>query len=99
MKLPWDKRYIKVAFHVVVTVILIYVSVMCLDFISYMITNLDKIFDGTGKFFDWLFSVGATVFIAFVISYVFDPVVEFFQNKYDAVSEQCVLPVIKRNRK
>lgn len=99
MKLPWDKNYIKIAFHVVVTVVIIYALKLCVDFIAYMITNLDEIFQGFDGFFGWLFSVCATLVIAFIIAYVFDPVVDFFQSKYDIVIKNYVFPKIKQNEK
>lgn len=99
MKLPWDKNYIKIAFHVVVTVIIIYALKYCVDFLAYTVTNLDQIFMHVGNFFDWLFSVGAVLVIAFVISYILDPVVDMFQNKYDYISNKYILPKIKNNKK
>lgn len=99
MKLPWDKNYIKIAFHVVVTVIIIYALKYCVDFLAYTVTNLDQIFMHVGNFFDWLFSVGAVLVIAFVISYILDPVVDMFQNKYDYISNRYILPKIKNNKK
>ena len=71
MKLPWDKNYIKIAFHIVVAVILIYALKLCVDFVAYTITNLGEIFDGIGVFFDWLFSVCAVLVIAFIVAFVF----------------------------
>ncbi len=97
MKLPWDKKYIKIAFHVVVAVILMYALKLCVDFIAYTITNLGEIFDGISSIVGWMFSVCSTLVIAFVVAYVFDPVVDFFQCKYDIVIKKYVLPKIKEN--
>jgi len=99
MKLPWDKNYIKISFHVVVTVIIIYALKLCVDLVAYIVTNLGEIFVNLSDLFDWLFSVCATIVIAFIISYVFDPVVDFFQCKYDLVLKKYILPEIKKNAK
>jgi len=99
MKLPWDKNYIKFSFHIVVTVVIIYALKLCVDFIAYIITNLGEIYTGLNSFFGWLLSVCATLVIAFIISYVLDPAVDFFQNKYDIVFNRYILPRIKKNKK
>ncbi len=98
MKLPWDKNYIKFSFHIVVTVVIIYALKLCVDFLAYIITNLGEIYTGLGNFFDWLFSVCATLVIAFIISYVLDPAVDFFQNKYDIISKRYIMAQIKKSK-
>ncbi len=99
MKLPWDKNYIKFSFHIVVTVVIIYALKLCVDFIAYIITNLGEIYTGLSDFFGWMLSVCATLVIAFIISYILDPAVDFFQNKYDIASSKYILPQIKKNKK
>ena len=99
MKLPWDKNYIKFSFHIVVTVVIIYALKLCVDFIAYVITNLGEIYTGLSDLFGWLLSVCATLVIAFIISYILDPAVDFFQNKYDIASSEYILPRIKKNKK
>ncbi len=97
MKLPWDKQYIKIAFHVIVTVVLIYALKLCVDFVAYTITNLGEIYQGITDFLGWIFSVCITLVIAFIIAYVFDPLVDFFQYKYDLVSKKYILPKLKES--
>lgn len=99
MKLPWDKNYIKFSFHIIVTVVIIYALKLCVDFIAYIITNLGEIYTGLSDLFGWLLSVCATLVIAFIISYILDPAVDFFQNKYDIASSEYILPRIKKNKK
>ncbi len=99
MKLPWDRNYIKFSFHVIVTVIIIYVLKLCVDFAAYIVTDIGEIYYRINSFLDWLFSVCASLIIAFVVAYILDPAVDFFQNKYDIISNRYILPYIKKNKK
>lgn len=92
MKLPWDKDYIKICFHVVATVVVIYAFKLCIDLVAHIVTNLDDIFSGISFFIGWIFSVCATLVIAFVIAYVFDPLVNILQKKYDRIFRRYILP-------
>lgn len=83
MKLPWNKKYLIIAFHIVVTVLAIYSLKYCVDFLAYVLSNLNGIFDSIGKGIGWIFSVFSVVILAFVIAYLLDPIVDFFQRKYD----------------
>lgn len=83
MKLPWNKKYIIIAFHIIITLLVIYLLKYCVDFLAYVLSNLETIFNNIGNGISWLFSVFSVVILAFVISYLLDPVVEFFQKKYD----------------
>ena len=99
LKLPWDRNYIKFSFHVIVTVIIIYVLKLCVDFAAYIVTDIGEIYYRINSFLDWLFSVCASLIIAFVVAYILDPAVDFFQNKYDIISNRYILPYIKKNKK
>ena len=83
MKLPWNKKYLIIAFHVVVTIIMIYALKYGIDFLAYALKNLDVIFITIKGIIGWFLSTIIVVVIAFVLSYLLDPIVDFFQNIYD----------------
>lgn len=83
MKLPWDKKYLIISFHVVITLILVYMLKYCVDFLAYVVSNLDEIFTSVFGGLKWILSIFSVVALAFIFSYLLDPIVEFFQNKFD----------------
>ena len=83
MKLPWNKKYLIIGFHIVITLLMVYVLKYCIDAVAYVLTNLKEIFSNILNLFSWLLSVFSVVVIAFVISYLLDPLVNFFQNKWE----------------
>lgn len=85
MKLPWNKKYLIISFHIVVTLIMVYAIKYCIDFLAYVFSNLNIIFNNIKNGIGWVISIFSVVIIAFVISYLLDPVVEFFQIKFDIV--------------
>ena len=85
MKLPWNKKYLIIAFHIIITVLAIYALKYCVDFLAYVLSNLNTIFNSVGKGIGWIFSVFSVVILAFVIAYLLDPIVDFFQKKYNLV--------------
>lgn len=74
MKLPIDKKYMKISFHVIFTVIMIYA-------ISLVIKNLPEAALLVSGFVSKCISVLSPLIIALVFSYIADPAVDFFQNK------------------
>ncbi len=98
MKLPWDTKYIKISFHVVVTVVIIYAFKLCIDLVAYILTNLGEIFTHITNFFGWIMSVCITLIIAFVISYIFDPLVGLLQKKYDYFYRNYIAPKIRDDK-
>lgn len=82
MKLPWDRNYFKICFYVVVTFIMCYVSKKLVDVIAYTITNMGYVFLGLKDVIGTMLSVFSVIFIGFAFAYIFDPLVEYFQNKY-----------------
>lgn len=97
MKLPWDKKYLKISFHIIFTLILVYALKICIDFIAYVLANLGEICSGLKSIIGWLISVFSVVIIAFIISYLLEPLVEFLQNKYDYISEKYISPYLMEN--
>lgn len=76
MKLPWDKRYLKISFHVIISVIIIL-------FLWLIITDLPSFGRILCVFFGGLINVLAPLFFAVFIAFIFDPLVEFFQRLCD----------------
>lgn len=76
MKLPWDKQYLKISFHVVFTVLIIYI----LAGVAGNLTNFkDTLLAVLGK----LISVFAPLLVALVIAFLMNPAVDFFQKKWE----------------
>lgn len=86
MKLPWNRKYLIIAFHVIVTILAIYVLKYGIDFLAYILQNLVSIRDNILSGISWIISNTIVIILAFVFSYLLDPVVEFFQIKYDMFS-------------
>ncbi len=102
MKLPWNKKYLIIAFHIVVTVVMIYALKYGVDFLAYVLKNLNLIIDNVQNAIGWFLSTIIVVVIAFVFAYLLDPVVDFFQVKYEAFYEKYLkekINNIKNNRK
>ncbi len=87
MKLPWDKKYLKISFHVVITAILIYLSLSILSLVFTGIFNINDVFVSIGSFFGYLTMILKPLIIAFIIAYIMDPIVDKFQKLYDNYSK------------
>ncbi len=74
MKLPWDKEYLKISFHVIFTIIVIYV-------LSILIKNIYMFNDVAGQIISFITTILSPLIIALVFSYIVNPVVEIFHNK------------------
>lgn len=82
MKLPWDRNYFKICFYVVATYIMCCVSKKLVDVVAYTLANMGDVFSGFTGIIGTMLSVFSVIFIGFAIAYIFDPVVDYFQNKY-----------------
>lgn len=76
MKLPWDKQYLKISFHVIFTVLLIYL-------LAYFVGNLADIKQFILSVTTKTISVFAPVIIAVLFSFLMNPAVDFFQKKWE----------------
>ena len=88
MKLPWNKKYLIIAFHIVVTLAMIYALKYGIDFIAYILKNLGLITQNIKDGIGWFLSTIIVVVIAFVFAYLLDPVVDFFQKKYEIIYDK-----------
>ncbi len=76
MKLPWDKQYLKISFHVVITALVIYA-------LSLLITNIAVVQLALSQTISTLISVFAPLLTALVFSFLMNSAVEFFQNRWE----------------
>lgn len=74
MKLPWDKQYLKISFHVVITILIIYV-------IGLFVTNIGETVKVIQNFFGKFVGIIGPLVVALIFSYLANPVVDFFQTK------------------
>ncbi len=88
MKLPWDRQYIKIGFHVVVTALAIYASILALNGLIFLFSGFPVIYNMITRFLARVLDVFSPLIIALVIAYVFDPVVDFFQIRYERFSRK-----------
>lgn len=84
MKLPWDKKYLKISFHVIFTSAAIYILVHLINFGAYILSHTDKIIEDMSQFLGGIFSVFSILFFALLISYLLDPLVNRMQNFYES---------------
>jgi len=96
MKLPWDRNYLKIALHVILTAAAIYIAVLLIDSAAFVLTNIEGILQAVSEFFGRLFSVFAVVVIAFVIAYLLDPAADFFQRKHTKFMEEKASPFMRK---
>jgi predicted PurR-regulated permease PerM len=76
LKLPWDKQYLKISFHVVVTALIIYA-------LGLLLTNVSVVQASVSQVVSKLISVFAPLITALVFSFLMNPAVEFFQNRWE----------------
>ncbi|WP_317368006.1 AI-2E family transporter [uncultured Tyzzerella sp.] len=102
MKLPWNKKYLIISFHIVVTLVMLYALKYGIDFFAYVLKNLGIIFENIQNGLSWFLSTIIVVVIAFVLAYLLDPVVDFFQIKYEKVYDKYLkekIEKVKSNKK
>ena len=87
MKLPWDKNYFKLSFYGVFSAGLFYVIKITIDVFAASLRDIDKITGAVKMLLRDFASVFSPLIMALIISYLLDPVVDFFQNKFDSMPE------------
>jgi len=76
VKLPWDKNYLKISFHVIVTLIAIYA-------ISLILKNAPEVIMKVEDFLAYIVNVLSPLIIAVIFSYIVNPAVEKLQGFCD----------------
>lgn len=89
LRLPWDKNYLKISFHVIVTLIAIYAVMLLLK-------NAPKAITEAELFLEYTFSVLTPLIIAVVFSYIVNPAVDFLQGFYDKLAKKKRKPVFRK---
>ncbi len=90
MRLPWDTKYLKISFHVIFTLIVVYILKLLVDFFAYLFTNFTTVLGVVNGGFSWFFSILSPLLIALVISYLLNPIVNFFQLKFDNIYQKKI---------
>ncbi|MCI8342766.1 MAG: AI-2E family transporter [Firmicutes bacterium] len=75
MKLPWDENYLKISFHVVVTAVAVFVAIM-------LMARLKSIMAAFAGGLGFIVSVFSPLMIAVAASFLFDPLVSFYQKRF-----------------
>lgn len=81
LKLPWDKNYLKISFHVIFTLIVIYA-------LALLLKNAPKAILGTERFLAYTAEVLSPLIIAVIFSYVVNPAVDILQGFYYKMSKK-----------
>ena len=85
MKIPFDKKYLKVSLYVVFTLGAAYALIMLINALVYSFVNVSEVAQWLGGFIGKLFSVLAPLIIGLIAAYILDPVVTFFQTYFDTL--------------
>ncbi len=83
MKFNWDKNYLKISFYVVLTLVCAYILFKVVDSAAFILTNADVIISEASNALGYVVSVFSVLITAFVIAYILDPLVDFFQTLYE----------------
>ncbi len=98
MKLPWDKNYMKIAFHVVVTFILLYIAFEVMGLLLLFFTDLGNVLNSIGEFLGGVVSLFLPLIIACISAFFLDPLVNFYQNHYNALKKGAFANSIKKKK-
>ncbi|MDR1687588.1 MAG: AI-2E family transporter [Clostridiales bacterium] len=80
MKLPWDKKYLLISFHVIITFAVLYALKLILDASAHLLFHLPQAVNSVLLAAAKFFSVIKSAIAGFVIAYLFDPVVDYLQT-------------------
>ena len=105
MKFPWDRKYLIIGIHVAVTLAAAYALINLVDGLVFILGDIFSPQDAERiSFFSYIASgIGGFIrlfsplIIAFVIAYLFDPLVDFFQQHYDSFKGNVAIPWLKTN--
>ncbi|MFW6015014.1 MAG: AI-2E family transporter [bacterium] len=89
MKLPWDKQYLKISFHVIVTTIAIY----CLALIF---ASLGEFTCSIKNTISYIMKLLSPLVFGIIIAYLLDPLVVWYQKQLSRVK---IIKVVRKNKK
>ena len=81
LKLPWDKQYLKISFHVIVTLIAIYAIALLLKNAPAAVMKVEGFLEASA-------SVLSPLIIAVIFSYIVNPAVDLLQGFCDRMSKK-----------
>ncbi len=111
MKLPVDKKYMRIVFHVIVAFVGILVANEVMKLIFTIIKDLDNALDAVSNFFGGLVSIFLPLVIGGIIAYLLEPLTKFYQKKWNLYVKEkkvfeplttrikSVIPKKKENKK
>lgn len=76
MKLPWNRKYLEISFHVIITVLVIYA-------LSLFIGKLNVVLLGLGNFIATFISLFMPLWIGIAVAFLLNPVVSFLDQKIE----------------
>lgn len=88
----------KIVTYIVITFILLFISFKVLTFLTFLLTDFGKVFDGFMGFLGKIFSVFAPLLIAIVIAFFLDPVVDFFQKYWEVFCKTSFAQSVSEKR-
>ena len=97
MKLPWDKQYLKIAFHVIFTLVVSYLAIVLIDGVAFVIADIFYII---GRFFaglGWLINLFSPLVLSFLMAYLMDPLAEFYQELCEHFRDRILYPWLAQN--
>ncbi len=97
MKLPWDKKYLRIALHAVFAVVVSYILIVAVNFCVYMLSNMGDMAGTVSSVLSRFMSVFSVLIMSFVIAYLLDPAADFFQHLYKRLIEEHLLVRLERN--
>lgn len=80
MRLPWDRNYLKISFHVIITLIAIYA-------ISLVLKNAPEVIRTVERFLEYIVRIFSPLIIAAIFSYIVSPAVDMLQGFFDRMSK------------
>jgi len=86
MKLPWNKKYLQISFHVILTLAAAYVLLGVITGVFYGLTNMGDVFSGLGKAIGKISDIFFPFILGAVIAYLLDPAIECLQNRYESIT-------------
>lgn len=98
MKLPWDKGYLKISFHVIFTLVMVYALITIIDGVVFIISDLSGVISNVFASIGSVISLFSPLVVAFVIAYLFDPVADFYQEKYEKFRVSFIIPFLEKHK-
>ncbi|MCL1936246.1 MAG: AI-2E family transporter [Defluviitaleaceae bacterium] len=97
MKLPWDRNYLKIALHVIFALVASYILISIVDGAAFIVVELRAVLASIFIGIRNILSLFSPLIISFLIAYLFDPIVVFFQKQYNKLKNNIIMPWLKVN--